>query len=177
MHRADRKNQMRVIILTRGEHTIVDDDVFEWASNLNWHVVKHPRKIYATRNVQLQDGTRIKRLLHRDILGATGKIEVDHIDGDGLNNLRGNLRVCTRAGNNQNRKLADSSVSGFKGVSFNKPLGKWQARIMHGTASIWLGLFEDASEAARAYDNKAVELFGEFAWLNFKRQTHNICAA
>ena len=92
-----------------------------------------------------------------------GKV-VDHIDGNGLNNRRANLRLCTPRQNRRNTRPR-RKTSAFLGVS--RRGSKYLARIKHDGRQLYLGLFDDEIEAARARDRKACELFGEFAWLNF----------
>jgi hypothetical protein len=105
--------------------------------------------------------------MHRQIMDPPkGKI-VDHIDGNQANNCRANLRICTRRENGCNRSKPVGTTSRFKGVSWHKATGKWAATIHFKRRAFWLGYFDDEAEAARAYDAKAVELFGEFARLNF----------
>lgn len=113
--------------------------------------------------------------MHRLILGLTDpKIEADHIDHDGLNNQRSNLRATTKRQNRYNSRKDSNSLSKYRGLRLTsrKWRGKnyryWQARIMKDGISYHLGLFKNEEEAARAYDVKAKELFGEYANLNFK---------
>ncbi len=103
--------------------------------------------------------------MHRVIMGITDlDIEVDHRDGNGLNNRRDNLRVATPTNNQQNRKYSWAS-SGMKGVQLLKS-GKYTAGIRYMKKQIHLGTFQTLEDAARAYNTKASELFGEFAHLN-----------
>ena len=93
---------------------------------------------------------------------------VDHINHNGLDNRRPNLRLATRSQNAANLGPYANNTSGYKGVDFNR--GKWRARIREGGVRYFLGYFETAEDAARAYDTKAHELFGEFASLNFPEE-------
>jgi hypothetical protein len=93
---------------------------------------------------------------------------IDHIDGNGLNNTRGNLRIATTKQNTWNRKKRTIPTSSkYKGVSVIKGRDRWQCRIYANGTRFFLGYFASEIEAARAYDKKAIELFGEFARLNF----------
>jgi len=103
-------------------------------------------------------------LLHRVVMNAPRGTDVDHVDGDVFNAKRENLRLCTRAQNNMNRKV--DNKTGYKGVYWHKVANKWAARIMFKRQSYHLGLYTDIQEAAVAYNKKASELFGEFARLN-----------
>lgn len=163
---------MRVLILSQGQHTVVDDHVYEWASKFKWSAVRFKNKFYAFRNGLLSDGTRRSIYLHREILKAAPGVEVDHIDGDELNNLNNNLRFCTKTENNRNRPRTTANTSGYKGVSPHSTPGKWRAYISASGPKKHLGLFNTAIEAAHAYDRAAVELHGEFARLNFPKESH-----
>jgi hypothetical protein len=104
--------------------------------------------------------------MHRLILGAPEGVLVDHVDGDGLNNTRANLRLCTSSQNAANIK-AVWGCSRYKGVSPHSASSRWQVILTYMGERIYLGLFDDEEEAARAYDRKALELRGEYAHLNF----------
>ncbi len=92
---------------------------------------------------------------------------VDHINGDPLDNRRSNLRVCTHAQNLQNKRKAKHGRALFKGLAWRADIQKWQVSVARGGKRYHLGFFLDQGAAARAYDKKALELFGEFAKLNF----------
>lgn len=105
-----------------------------------------------------------ERYLHRILLGAKGGQEVDHINGDPLDNRRENLRICTRQQNAAARRFP-SGASGYRGVSYH--CGRWQSSIRVDGKLVYLGRFDSAEEAARQYDDAAAEAFGDFANLNF----------
>ena len=94
------------------------------------------------------------------------KGDVDHIDGNGLNNQHSNLRIATRSQNLANRGSQENNTSGYKGVCWNKKLQKWIAKICIKGETIHIGCFIDKFEAARAYNIAAGRLFGEYAKLN-----------
>lgn len=146
---------------------IVDDADFERVNALNWNVLicSEGRSIYATRT---DYRTRKPVMMHRFILGTSGETKIDHRDGDGLNNTRQNLRVATKSQNAANQKRRKDNSSGVKGVK--KYHNKYAAAIQFNKKQIYLGLFPTPEAAARAYDAKAIELFGEFARLNFPRE-------
>jgi hypothetical protein len=104
--------------------------------------------------------------MHREIMGAAEGQVVDHINHDGLDNRRCNLRVCSHAENVRNQRGQRGRSSGYKGVSRDRRLGKWRAQIWHNGKHTYLGLFESEAAAARAYNAKARDLFGAFAYLN-----------
>jgi len=105
--------------------------------------------------------------MHRELLRAPKGLLVDHIDGNGLNNRMSNIRSCTYAQNVQNRQPNINSRSRYKGVCWHKRNKKWQASITKSGKRLYLGQYDDQIEAALAYDRKAEELFGQFAYLNF----------
>jgi hypothetical protein len=101
------------------------------------------------------------------ILGDLAGVEVDHRNGDGLDNRRCNLRLCTRAQNCQSMKIAPGKASLFRGVTWHAASNSWRARISLVGKRLHLGLFSEERAAAKAYDDAAKELHGEFAILNF----------
>ncbi len=104
--------------------------------------------------------------MHRVIMNPPDDMVVDHIDSNGLNNRRTNLRVCTLLQNSYNRKTIKAS-SQYKGVRWNKRKKRWVSSISPNGKFILIGYFKDELTAAKAYDEKAKEFFGEFAYLNF----------
>lgn len=164
---------MKSIPLTKGYSAQVSDSDFEELSKYNWAVIMpggpRSRRRYAVR---FQSGKAI--YMHRQILAdelTAERNHCDHIDGDGLNNQRDNLRPCTRSENQRNRGLMPRKgrSSQFKGVT-RTPSG-WFARITPPAGrQMALGYFESEIVAARAYDQAAVSFHGEFARLNFPQQ-------
>lgn len=121
-------------------------------------------RTYYIRSCLKEDGI-IKKAIHRVIMNAQKGQLIDHINHDGLDNRRCNLRICTHTQNNINRrKFKGASV--FKGVSWCTRLNRWRAQIRPSGCSIYLGYFKHEKDAARAYNEKAKEMFGEFACLN-----------
>lgn len=160
---------MKEIPLTRGYVAIVDDEDFERFGCVRWAALVTKRATYAQRRVGSRTNGRIV-LLHREIMGAERGMEVDHIDGDGLNNRRGNLRTCSHKDNiRSSHKWRIKTASRFKGVVFAKWAGKkgWRASITIDRRNRHLGYFASEEEAASAYDNAARVEFGVFARLNF----------
>ncbi len=107
--------------------------------------------------------------MHRVIKGAKAGQSVDHVNGNGLDNRRSNLRLCAHAENLRNRKIHKNNKSGFKGVRKRKESSLWRAEIRSNHKFYFLGNFHSAEEAAHAYDAAALKLHGEFARLNFPR--------
>lgn len=157
------------IVLTQGQVAIVDDADFKWLNQWKWHAHKSKRdpsaKFYAVRTYRktLPNGetknASIK--MHRQILGAPDDTNVDHEDGNGLNNQRHNLRAANKTQNNANRRLNRNNKSGFKGVSWT---GRhWKAAIQVKGRAYNLGYFPTPQAAHERYKEAAVEHFGEFA--------------
>lgn len=151
------------IPLTQGQFATVDPADFEELSQHKWCAWRHRRTWYAVRAVQ-RDGKSITIRMHNVIMGAKG---IDHIDGNGLNNTRANLRLATPGQNVFNRDKPSSNTSGYKGVHWYEARRKWQAYIQVEGKRKHLGYHPTAEEAAIAYDIAARELHGEYARLNF----------
>ena len=122
-------------------------------------------------------GNRDKSI-HRVVMDAPEGMDVDHINGDRLNNTKSNLRVCTRSQNSQNKKLRTDSASGYKGVykhkgNLKKPFQAYIGDPNKVSRSLKLGYYATAEEAARVYDRKALELHGEFAYTNFPKEDYD----
>lgn len=163
---------MKTIPLTQGKVTLVDDDVYEWASKFKWQALKtqQGRRFDAVRTTSLKLGKPQTLLLSREILELSpgDKRHAHHIDGNSLNNCCYNLQIVTCQQNNQaKRRLRLNRTSCFRGVSRCAARQKWQAHIMLSGRSIALGRFKKERDAARAYDTAAREFFGEFACPNF----------
>lgn len=105
--------------------------------------------------------------LHRFILNAAPGIHVDHVNGDTLDNRRENLRTASPSQNQMNSRKRARRTSEFKGVCWHGGAGKWRAYICKGRTQTHLGMHESEIAAARAYDEAAKRMFGEFAYLNF----------
>jgi hypothetical protein len=151
-----------MILLSDGFCTYVDADNFEWLNQYRWSCNSSG---YAARR---EKGKLI--FMHREIMRPPKGKFVDHIDCNRLNNCCVNMRNCTREENLRNQRKRVGSSSKFKGVYYYKKSGKWCARITYQGEVHWLCCFTDESEAARAYDRKAVELGIVFARLNFPEE-------
>lgn len=161
---------MKEIKLTQGMFAMVDDDDFEKLNNFKWFAHKSGNAFYA--ETRIGDGYKKQKVLkmHRFIMNLNKeKLVVDHRDMNGLNNTKENLRVCTRSQNAMNKKSQQGSFSKYKGVSYHKRNKKFQAEITINSKKKYIGNYHKDVDAAIAYDNKAVEFFGEFAVLNFPR--------
>lgn len=145
----------KLIPTTKGEFAKVDNEYFELLSKYNW----------TSRNGYAFNTTL--GLMHRFIVKAPKGELVDHKDGDPLNNRRENLRIATSAENSYNKSPSKSGTSKYLGVSWDNERGKWISQIGQYRVNYFIGRFDTEEKAARAYDKKARELFGDFANLNF----------
>jgi len=153
----------RKIYLTQGKYAIVDPEDYEGLSKYKWFAVRNNGRFYAVRSMKNRN---VK--MHQVIMGTEEGKVIDHVNGNGLDNRKANVRFATSEQNGWNkRKQRGNYSSKYKGVSRSKKRNQWRVRIKYKGRSIHLGRFETEEEAARAYDAKAKELFREFAWLNF----------
>lgn len=155
---------MNTILLSQGMVAVVDDADYELVSAHKWCAKKIDNLYYAKTNIRLENGKQKGLYMHRLILGLTDpKIITDHIDGDGLNNQRKNIRECTRSKNQCNRRKFKNNKSGFKGVSWSKQAQKWIAEIRFEGKKKYLGCYTTPEDGHAAYCKAAAELHGEFA--------------
>lgn len=152
------------IPLTRGYVAIIDEADADQASARTWSARIDGRNVYAVTKTRTSDGSRRLLGMHTFL---TGWPLVDHINGDGLDNRRANLRHATTAQNQRNARLRSDNASGFKGVHWDASQRRWKAQISVGGKRLSRGRYLTAEEAAHAYDDAARELHGEFATLNF----------
>ena len=156
-----------LIPLTRGYNAVVDAaDAERVVAAGPWCAAPNGRTVYAHRRVVRSNGDVTTEGMHAFITGAD---RTDHINGDGLDNRRSNLRRATHGQNMANKGRYRNNTSGFKGVSRRRS-GRWFAQIQAQGTHRYLGQFDTAEDAARAYDAAAVEAFGEFARLNFPQE-------
>ena len=157
----------RDIQLSQGKIATVDDLDYEQLNQYKWHAQKCRSGWCAARN-ELNRSTRRRTiiLMHRAIMQASPGVQIDHYNGNGLDNRRSNLRCCTNSQNQMNSKKRASSTSRFKGVSWDSVNRKWRADITINYRGRNLGRFESELDAARTYNKAASELFGKFARAN-----------
>lgn len=155
---------MKQILLTQGRVALVDDADYEILNHHKWYATEfRGGLVYAMHRVG-----RRKVYMHRLLLGLEpdDKRVCDHIDGDGTNNQRSNLRICTATQNNRSRKKQTGCSSKYKGVSWDRQYHRWRAHIQVNKKTIYLGRFDSESDAARVYDKAALQHFGEYARTN-----------
>lgn len=158
---------MKEIQLTKGKFALVDDEDFDFLNQWKWYAAKIQNTFYVARKKWNPGGVHKTFFMHREILGLNdNKIFVDHEDHNGLNNQRSNLRTCTSQQNQANQRPQRNTSSIYKGVSWDKQLNKWRACIRKNNKKIHIGYYEDETKAAIAFNEKAFELNGDFAYLN-----------
>lgn len=151
---------MREILLSQGRYTIVDDADYERLNQFKWCF----NNGYAVRNIKNMNSKYRIVLMHREILNAPVGIFSDHINGDKLDNRRGNLRLCTQQQNNRNiTRPRSHNRLGIKGVRFLENRNRFSARIVVDKKEIHLGSFSSMRFAEEAYQEAEKRYFGEFA--------------
>lgn len=157
---------MKYIPLTRGKVAIVDDIDYPELSKYKWQYSILKSTEYARRGVFVEGKTKTIRM-HRQIMGVIKGQEIDHLNRNGLDNRRENLRICTRAENVRNVRKRKDSPNEYKGTHFVEWKQQWLARIQIKGRRIAQGYFKTELEAAKAYDKLAKKHHGVFASLNF----------
>lgn len=156
---------MKEIKLTKGEVALIDDCDYDLISRYKWQLLNHGKRKYAYTTYSVKNRTQ-HIYMHRLIMDTPKGMEVDHINFNGLDNRRANLRNCSKSQNHFNFRKA-KSTSIYKGVTLVPSTGKWHARIKINQKTIHLGTYVEEVDAAKVYDKAAIELAGEYAILNF----------
>jgi hypothetical protein len=144
---------------------VVDAEDYDRLSQYYWYMVDNGWQ-YARRKEVGPDGTWHDVRMHHDVLSVEPGCLIDHINGNGLDNRRSNLRPCTHAENSRNSRKHRSLTSQYKGVSWSVSHNRWQVFIRSGGSNQHLGNFKSEIDAALAYNKAAMALHGEFACLN-----------
>jgi hypothetical protein len=150
------------IELTRGMVALVDDDDFDELNGFLWRACKNGKTWYAIAN-----SGKTTITMHREIMGNPKDLVIDHINCDGLDNRRENLRPCSKQENIQRAGAYKTNSSGYKGVTKTFLSKKYSARIKVNNKHFHLGCYNSLEDAARAYDEAAKKYHGKFAFLNF----------
>ncbi len=155
---------MSEVILTHGYKAIVDDIDIVKIKDYTWRIYSNWKVKYAVTNGYV-NGKRTTIRMHRLVVNAKPNEKIDHINGNGLDNRKINLRRCTSSQNmgNISKRLGSSK---YKGVCWGKKENKWRAKISYAGRQYHLGFYMSEKEAALAYNKKAKELFKEFARIN-----------
>lgn len=159
---------MKEMLLTQGKVALLDDEDFERLSKWKWFARSlKGRGWYAGRNIHRPGMSPRMVYLHREVLRAGPGEEVDHINGDGLDNRKANLRLCAHAENIRNKaKTEKAKTSRYKGVYFDRSRGRWAAQVMLDRRTVFAKRFDTELQAALAYNEAAVRFHGAFALLN-----------
>ena len=152
---------MPEIILSQGEVAVVDEEDFDYLNQWKWCVLKVEKLCYAVRSIK---GSVV--LMHRQLLDVPKGEEIDHRDGDGLNNCRSNLRTCNHQQNHYNLRNQINTSSIYKGVYWDKDRSRWRVSLKVEGKVKRLGRFKDEVLAALAYNKAATKYHGEYARLN-----------
>jgi hypothetical protein len=171
---------MKEIQLTQGKFAIVPDSDYDYLSRIKWSIMNHGRTFYGRHHVGSRNATgkRDTIMIHRVIWERhNGPIppgmEIDHINGNGLDNRLENLRICTHHQNTRNtHRDKTGCTSRFQGVVYRR--NRWIAYIKDGKRQVYLGAFDTEVKAALAYNLEASKLFGEYANLNVIEGFHEI---
>lgn len=162
---------MKEIKLTQGKVALVDDEDYGWLNQWKWYAFNgHRDNKYAARDIRINKDNKKVIFMHRFILDCPWNMFVDHINHNGLDNRRSNIRLCSHRQNCFNKSPKRNGTSKYVGVYLDtRNLSKmWRSAIFMGVKKIHLGYFKTEEEAAAAYDRMAIKLYGEFANLNFK---------
>lgn len=146
------------IPLTKGKNAVIDECSKDTVSRYIWHF---DGKYAATNTVV--NGKRKKIRMHRLLLDAPSGLDIDHINGDRLDNRLTNLRVCTRSQNLRNQGLRSNNSSGYRGITYYKPYKKWAAQIYIDGKNKRIGYFDDLASAVDAYNEDAKKYYKNFA--------------
>lgn len=163
---------MKEIRLSSGGIALVDDEDFDRVVEAGlWYAQASLNTSYAKQNIRLESGRRTTRSMHNFVAGLP---YVDHINGNGLDNRRANLRPATVSQNQANQRKRRDNTSGYRGVQWHPPGRTWRAVIRVKGRLISLGYYPVREDAARAYDRAAVEFFGPYARPNFPQEYLNV---
>jgi hypothetical protein len=150
------------VTLTKGLVAVIDAADVPLVDGVNWCASGPAEAVYAARSSGRVNGRQEFILMHRLLVGTAAGLHTDHIDGNGLNNRRSNLRQATPSENACNRGISKRNSSGAKGVCFAKDTGKWQAAIRVAGILMYLGQFKCRTGAALAYAKASKQMHGQF---------------
>lgn len=158
------KKESVKIPLTQGHYALIDKEDLSELSKYKFHIDKG----YVSTSKWIKEEKRVKHFrIHNILMAPSQGLEVDHINGDPLDNRKENLRIVTHSQNMMNSKISKNNTSGYKGVSFNIARNKWQVHIMDNKKEKCVGYFNNKIEAAKVYNQEALKYYGEFAKLNY----------
>jgi AP2 domain len=154
--------------LTRGYEAVIDAADVHLVEGWNWYANIDGNTIYAARKTPRKPGPRTSIIMHRAIMACEKDVMIDHRNGNGIDNTRGNLRSATNTQNQWNQNPPPRGSSRFRGVCWAKDTQKWQAQICIGADKkrLYLGQFANETDAASAYNTAALIYHGDFASIN-----------
>jgi len=144
-------------LVISGELVLIDDCDYDRIKNYKWYAIDGSG--YSKRICTMKPC----RYMHRIIMDAPIGYDVDHVNGNALDNRRSNLRICSHAENTRNAPRRKTNASGYKGVYWASWASKYRAEIQHSGSRIKIGYFDTADQAYKAYCDAARELHGDFA--------------
>lgn len=154
-------NKTIKILLTQDLYSIIDLDDFEKVKLYKWFAHKNKNSVYVETNM-IKNGKYTTVKLHRFLMNCPFDKIIDHIDGNGLNNCKSNLRICNHSQNNMNKRIPITNTSGFKGVSYYKKTNNWTSQLMIKKKTLYFGRFIEPEEAYLVYLLACIFYFGEF---------------
>jgi hypothetical protein len=157
--------EYKEIPLSQGKVALVDAEDYEYLNQFKWHARTDGKRFYVTRTIY-KSGNFSKIQMHRLIMNPLERMYIDHINSDGLDNRKCNLRICNQAQNSMNSRKLIKTHSQFKGIHLDKRYNCWIARIGISYKRKYLGQFKNEIAAALAYNEAAKKYYGEFAKLN-----------
>jgi len=155
-------SSVKFIKLSNEKYAIVDEDMFDELSSYKWSYSNG----YVYRKITNKEGKRTSLYMHRFIMNPRKNLVIDHIDRDKTDNRVCNLRQCTQKENLANAIGQRNTSSKYRGVTRIKSTGRFLSRIVHNRKNYHLGVYSNENDAAQAYNDKMIELFGEYALLN-----------
>lgn len=165
----EREGMTKEIVLSQGVICLVDDEDYDKVLSYSWNGILNNGHWYAYGYIPGGGRNSKQVLMHRlimDVLEDKSGLVVDHINRDGLDNRKENLRLVPHGMNIHNSKLSKRNTSGYRGVSYRKRRSHYEAAISIDGNSIHLGCFDDPIDAAKAYNQAALERYGQAATLN-----------